>query len=169
MIFSSLAYLENLLTDYIILNCPCISGKNPSWSRYIVSSFILVLSLSRFGVTKSCYHKITWDVSLSYRLFIVGIINYFQFSLVMSSCLQSCGLQYARLPCPSPSPRPCSNSCPWSRGCHPTISSSVVPFSSLLQSFPESGSFPVNQFFTSGGQSTAASALASVLPMKTQD
>lgn len=54
MIFSSLAYLENLLTDHIILNCPCISRKDPSWSQYTVSSFILVLSLSRFGVTKSC-------------------------------------------------------------------------------------------------------------------
>ena len=111
----------------------------------------------------------TRDISLSYRLFIVGTVSYFQFSLVMSSCLQYYGLQYARLPCPSPSPGPCSNSRPSSRWCHPTISSSVVPFSSLLQSYPASGSFPVSQFFTSGGQSIAASALASVLPMSAQD
>ena len=75
------------------------------------------------------------------------------------------GLQHARLPCPSPTPRACSNSCPTSRWRHPTISSSVVPFSSCLQSFPASGSFPISQFFASGGQSIGASASASVLPM----
>ena len=74
-------------------------------------------------------------------------------SSVMSNSLQSYGLQHARLPCPSPAPRACSNSCPLSQWCHPTISSSVVPLSSCLQSFPASGSFPVSQFFTSGGQS----------------
>ena len=73
-----------------------------------------------------------------------------------------------RLPCPSPSPRACSNSCPLSRWCHPTISSSVVPFS-CLQSFPASGSFPVSQLFTSGGQNIGVSASASVLPMNIQD
>ena len=74
-----------------------------------------------------------------------------------------------RLPCPSPTPGAYSNSCPLSQGCHPTISSSVIPFSSCLQSFPASGSFPVSQFFVSGGQSTGASASASVLPMNIQD
>ena len=83
----------------------------------------------------------------------------------MSDCLQPHGLQHARLPYPSPTPRPCSNSCPSSQWCHPTISSSVVPFSSHLQSFPASGSFQMSQFFTSGGQSTGVSASASVLPM----
>ena len=73
-----------------------------------------------------------------------------------------------RLPCPSLSPRACSNSCPLSRWCHPTISSSVVPFSSCLQSFPASGSFQMSQF-TSGGQSIGASSSASVLPMNIQD
>ena len=77
------------------------------------------------------------------------------------------GLQHVRLPCLSTSPGACSNSCPLSWWCHPTISSCVVPFSSCLQSFPASGSFPVNQLFTSGGQSTEASA--SVLPINTQD
>ena len=79
------------------------------------------------------------------------------------------GLQHARLPCPSPTPRACSNSCPSSRWCHPTISSSVVPFSSGLQCFPASGSFPVSQFFSLGGQSIGASASASVLSMNIQD
>ena len=87
---------------------------------------------------------------------------------VMSHSSQPHGLQYARLPCPLPSLETCSNSCPWSRWCHPTISSSVVPFYSCPQSFPASGSFPVSQFFTSGGQITEASASASVLPMNIQ-
>ena len=72
-------------------------------------------------------------------------------------------------PCPSPTPRACSNSYPSSQWCHPIISSSVVPFSSCLQSFPISGSFPVSQFFTSGGQSFGVSASASILPMNIQD
>ena len=76
----------------------------------------------------------------------------FQFShSVMSDSLRPHGMQHARLPCPSPSPRACSNSCPVSRWCHPTISSSVVPFSSCLQSFPASGSFQMSQLFASGG------------------
>ena len=86
---------------------------------------------------------------------------------VMSDSLWPHGLQYTRLPCPSPSPRACSNSCPLSRWCHRTISTFVVPFSSHLQSFPASGSFQMSQFFTSGGQSIGVSA--SVLPMNIQD
>ena len=88
---------------------------------------------------------------------------------VMSDSLWSHGLQHTRLPCLSPSSRACSNSCSLSQWCHPTNSSSVVPFSSCLQSFPASGSFPIRYFFTSGGQSTGASASASVLPMNIQD
>ena len=79
------------------------------------------------------------------------------------------GLQHARLPCPSPTPKACSNSCPSSWWCHPTISSSVAPFSSSLQSLPASGSFSMSQFFTSGGQSIVVSVSASVLPMNIQD
>ena len=71
--------------------------------------------------------------------------------------------------CPLPTPRDYSNSCPLSWWCHPTISSSVAPFSSCLQSFPASGSFPVSQLFTSGGQGIGASASASVFPMNIQD
>ena len=82
---------------------------------------------------------------------------------VMSNSLWPHGLQHARLPCPSPIPRAYSNSCPW--WCYPTISSSVIPFSSHLQSFWASGSFPMSQFFASGGQSIGVSASASVLPM----
>ena len=78
------------------------------------------------------------------------------------------GLQHARLPCQSPTPRACSNSCASSQWCHPTISSSVVPFT-RFQSFPASGSFPMSQFFASGGQSIGASVSASILPMNTQD
>ena len=88
---------------------------------------------------------------------------------VISDPLQPHGLQYTRLPCRSPTPRASSNSCPLSQWCHPTIPSSVVPFSSCLQSFPASGSFPVSQFFASGDQSIGFSASASVLPMNIQD
>ena len=93
-----------------------------------------------------------------------------QFSCsVMSNSLQPHGLQHARLPSPSPSPRACSNSCPLSQWCHPNISSSVNPFSSHLQSFPASGSFQMSQLFTSGGQSIGVSASTSVLAMNIQD
>ena len=88
---------------------------------------------------------------------------------VVSNSLGHHGLQHARLSCPSPTPRACSDSCPSSQWCHPTISSSAVPFSSCLQSFPASGSFPMSQFFTSGGQSIGVSASASVPPMYSQD
>ena len=84
---------------------------------------------------------------------------------VVSNCLWPHGLQRPRLPCAPLSPRGCSNSCPLSRWCHPTISSSVVPFISCLLSFPESGSFPMGWLFASGNQSIGASASASVLPM----
>ena len=87
---------------------------------------------------------------------------------VMSNCLQPHGMQHTRLPCSSLSPGACSNSCPLSRWCHPTILSSVDPFSSCLQSFPPSESFPVNQVFTSGCQTTGTSASALVLPMNIQ-
>ena len=89
--------------------------------------------------------------------------------LIVSSSLWPHRLQHNRLPCPSPTPRACSNSCPLNQWCHPTISSSVICFSSCLQSFPASGSFPMSQYFTSGSQSIGASASASVLPMNIQD
>ena len=92
-----------------------------------------------------------------------------QFSCSVLSNLWPHGLQHDRPPCPSPTPGVYSNSCPFSQWCHPTISSSVVPFSSHLQSFPASGSFPMSQFFASSGQSTGVSDSASVLPVNIQD
>ena len=88
---------------------------------------------------------------------------------VVSDSLWPHGLQHARLPCPSPTPRACSNSCPLSWWFYPTISSSVVPFSSCLQSFPASGSFPMSWLFPSDGQSIGASASESVFPINIQD
>ena len=103
----------------------------------------------------------TWEVSISLLV---------QFSRsVMSDSLWPYEPQHARPPCPSPSPRVHPNLCPLSRWCHPTISSSVAPFSSCPQSFPASGNFPVSQLFTSGGQRIGVSASTSVLPMNTQD
>ena len=87
----------------------------------------------------------------------------------MSDSLRPHGLRHARPPCPSSTPRVYSNSCPLSQWCHQAISSSVLPFSSWLQSFPASGSFPMSQFFPSDGQSIRASASASILPMNIQD
>ena len=99
--------------------------------------------------------------------FLLFLLLLFSCSLTSNS-LQPRQLQHTRLPCPSPSPRGCSDLCPLSWWCHPTISSSVTPFSSCLQSISASGSFPVSRLFASGGQSIGASALTSVLPMNIQ-
>ena len=88
---------------------------------------------------------------------------------IVSDSLRPHESQHARPPCPSPTPRVYSNSCPSSQWCHPAISYSVVPFSSHSQSFPASGTFPMSQLFASGGQSIGVSASTSVLPMNTQD
>ena len=93
-----------------------------------------------------------------------------QFShLIVSDSLGPQGLQYIRPPCPTPTPGVYSNSCPLTRWCHPTISSSVIPFSSHVQSFPVSGSFQMSQLFSSGGQNIGVSDSTSVLPMNIQD
>ena len=98
------------------------------------------------------------------------LISSVQFSpSVMSNSLQLHGLQHARPPCPSPTSRVYPNSCPLSQWCHPTISSSVFPFSSHLQSFPASGSFKMSQLFAWGGRSIGVSASTSVLPRNTRD
>ena len=98
------------------------------------------------------------------------VIHSVQFSCsVMFDSLQPHGQQHTRPPCPSPAPGVYSNSCPLSQLCHPTISSSAIPFSSCLQSFPVSGSFKMSQFFPSGSQSIGVLASASVLPMNIQD
>ena len=100
--------------------------------------------------------------------FVVAVVQSLNQS-VMSDSLWLHGLQHTWLSCPSPSSGACSNTCPLSWWCHPTISSSVGPLSSHLQSFPASLSFPMSQFFTSGGQTIGASASALVLPMNIQD
>ena len=99
---------------------------------------------------------------------LLKIVSLFSHSVVSNS-LRRHQLQHVKLPCPWLTPGAYSNSCPSSQWCHPTISSSVVPFSSCLQSYPPSGSFPMSQFFTSGGQSIGAWAAASVLPVNFQD
>ena len=112
----------------------------------------------------------TWTPGEASRINQLPLVVSYKFSVqfscsVVSDSLWPHGLQHTRPPCPSPTPRVYSNSCPSSSWCHPTILSSVVPFSSCLQSFPASGSFPVSLFFTSGGQIIGVSASASVLPM----
>ena len=105
----------------------------------------------------------------TYSAFLSLPISSVQFSCsVVSDSLRHHGLQDARPPCPSSTPGACSNSCPSSQWCHPTTSSSVIPFSSYLQSCPASGSFPMSQHLASGGQSIGVSASASVLPMNIQ-
>ena len=104
----------------------------------------------------------------------IGCLNLFSLSIqfshsVVSSYLWPHESQHARPPCPSPTPRVHSNSCPSSQGCHPAISSSVIPFSSCPQSLPESGSISLRQLFAWGGQSIGVSALASFLAKNTQD
>ena len=125
------------------------------------------------SVRLQCYWAARSHICVVLSLYISGNFlqqQFIKFSHpIMSNSLQPHGLQHTRLPCPLPPPGACSNSCPASRWCHPTISSSVIPFSSCLQSFPASGSFLVSQFFTSGGQSIGASASASVFPMNIQD
>ena len=127
------------------------------------------LSNALFGLDKikrRC--KALREMSFHFPFFFFFLASV-QFShLVMSNSLWPHGLQHARLPCPSPTPRACSNSCPLSQWCHPTMSSSVIPFS-RLQSFLASGSFPMSQFFASGGQSIEISVSASVLPLNIQD
>ena len=98
---------------------------------------------------------------------IMDVASSVQFSSsVVSNSLWPHGLRHTRLPCPSPTPRACTNACPLSRWCHPNILSFVVPFSYHLQSFPASGYFPMSQFFASGGQSIGASASASDFSMQ---
>ena len=121
-------------------------------------------------------NSIHWDLSIPFQETIkTGDLlgkypaPVFSFShWVVSDSLWPRGLQHARLPCPSPSPGTCSNSCPLNQWCHQTISSSVVPFSFCFQSFPASGSFLMTKFFASGGQSIGASVSPSVLPMNIQ-
>ena len=116
-------------------------------------------------VLSDSFPRTIWGLHLQFPSLFCCEASQFSRS-VMSNSLQPHGLQHTRLPCPLPPPGACSNSSPLNRGCHPTISSSAVPFSFCLQSFPASSSFPMSQLFASVGQSIAASA--SVLPMNIQ-
>ena len=124
-----------------------------------------IASVSQDWVQPTDWHKQAFDLS---HFHCKRKTSSVQFSgLVMSDSLRPHGLQHARPPCPLPTPGVYSNSCSSSRWCHPTISSSVIPFSHP-QSFPASESFPVSQLFSWGGQSSGVSALASFLPRNTQ-
>ena len=116
------------------------------------------------------YHQKLWGILPTQYFFKICMFSSVQFSLlVMSDSLRPHGPQHTRPLGPSPTPRVYPNSCPSSWWCHPAISSSVIPFSSCPQSFPASGSFPISQLFTWGGQSIGVSASASVLSVNTQD
>ena len=122
--------------------------------------------LLHFWIQRERFQRLTTTNNIYYKYFLKS--NSVQFSCsVISDLLRPYGLQHTRRPCP-PCPRACSNSCALSRWYHPTISSSIVAFSSCLLSFPASGSFPVSRLFTSGSQSIGASASASVLPVNIQ-
>ena len=129
-------------------------------------------AVSKFSLQRESHTLIIALVVLFSSLTFFGGNDFssIQFShSVMSDSWQSHGLKPTRPPSPSPTPGVYSNSCPLSQGCHPTISSSVIPFSSCLQSFPTSGSFQMSQHFASGGQNIGVSTSTSVLPMNTQD
>ena len=123
-----------------------------------------------FRVTSYIAEFLQWIGMVFIKTTTLFYIHPPQFSrFIMSGSLWPRGLQHARPPCPSPTPRACSNSCPLSWWCHLANSSSVVPFTSCLEYFPASGSFLMNQFFASSGQSVGASASALVLRMNIQD
>ena len=153
---------------------------NPSWFVWDFLIFITqVLRPRKPSVPGASGQLVTiwvfWQLLIFHpRVCPVGIeelrSHFLLFSCsVVSNSLRPHGLQHAKLPCPSPAPWACSNSWPLCRWCHPTISYSVIPFSSCLRSFPGSGYFPMSRFFTSDGQSIRVSASTSVLPMNIQD
>ena len=136
------------------------------------TSYSVMVYMGKSVKKSGCMYCITDSLCCTHETNTTLWINYFVVVAQLSSpssSLQSHGLQHARLPCPSLSPRVCSSSYPLSQWCDPAISSSVIPFSSCLQYFLASGSFPTSQFFTWSGQSIAVSASALVLPMNIQD
>ena len=151
----------------LLISCHWVSCSSNS-GPFAVPHIFSKLPLPRCS---KCYSLCLEYSSLSFLPIISSpLFSSVQFSRsVVSGSLRLHESQHARHPCPSPAPGVYSNSCPSSRWCHPAISSSVVPFSSFPQSLPASGSFPMSQLFTWGGQSTGVSALALVLPMNTQD
>ena len=147
----------------------------PCWKLLFWLAFVAVVIIIKHNSLPQRILPLCLTVKLKRFVHLIEIIWHcppvflFLFSHSVLYDSMNPGLQHARLPCSSPSPRACSNSCSLSRWCHPTISSSVIPFSSHLQPFPASGSFPMSQFFTPGGQSIGASYSASVCPMNSQD
>jgi len=189
--FISVYEIDMGVTHWISICLPFISGyweflSTLRESEYIRNSWecghhsVKQVSLCtcyshlRNGVNNSTYligsYGVKPKIKAQYYVLLRHTMKSVQFChSVMSNSLQSHGLQHARLPCPSPTSRAYSNSCPSSWWCHPTISSSVIPFSSCHQSSPALGSFSMSQFFVSDGQSTGVSASASELPMNIQD
>ena len=127
------------------------------------------LTGNKTGHLGEIFRKISRKVHFASERNVHSILSSQVSRSVMSDSLQPHGLQHTRLPYPSPNPRAYSNFCPSSWWCHPTISCSVIPFSSCLQSFPASESFPVSQFFAAGCQNIGVSVSATVLPMNIQD
>ena len=157
------AQKSGLMSPFLTLKLP---SPIPTFSSHL---FQLSLSLSLFFFNGEIFFCLgTRRIWILILLFFWFLKLGGQFSSVTSKSLQPHGLQHTRPPCPSPTPRVYSNSCPSSQWCYPIISFSVIPFSHL-QSFPASGSFQMSQLFTSGGQSIGVSASASVLPMNIQD
>ena len=155
-------------------NNPLLSlGETAMWSHRTLSSRLLDAAAlwkhQDSPVISPICHR-SWWFPLKDAISITSFQPLLLFShSVMSNSLPPHGLQHGRLPCPSPTPRVCSNSCALSQWCHPIISSSVIPFSSCLQSFPASGFFPISWFFASSGQSIGTSSSALVLPMNIQN
>ena len=148
-------------------------GQNTRVGRHSLLQQIFPTQKSNWGLLH-CRH-ILYQLSyqlvsyqLSYKLVATSFTSWATSHSVVSDSLRPHESQHARPPCPSPTPGVHSNSCPSSRWCHPTISFSVIPFSSCPQSLPASGSYPVSQLFAWGGQSIGVSASASVLPKKSQ-
>ena len=138
-------------------------------SRYYGFTLPIKINILKKFLKCICRHFLVGFDFSDTRIF--NFMNYFEIGWICCSVANSLrphGLLHTRLPCPSPSPRACSNSSPLSWWCHPTISSSVVPFSFHLQSFLASGSFPMSWLFAPGGQSVGTSALTSVLPVNIQ-
>ena len=126
----------------------------------------IIFDLKKQNIFKNLTHQLEWITKIFDRL---CVFRSDQIShSVVSDSLRPHESQHARPPCPSPNPRVHSDSCPSSQWCHPAISSSVIPFYSCPQSLPASESFPMSQLFAWGGQSTGVSALASLLPKKSQ-
>ena len=154
---------QSCLTVYKTMDC----SPPDSSVREILQARILEWIAIPFSRGSSWPRDRTWISHIAGRFFTIWTINSVQFGgSVMSS---SWWLQHTRPLCPSPTPGAYSNPCPSSRWCHPTTLTSIIPFSSCLQSFPPSGSFPMSQFFASSGQSIGVSSSASVLPMNIQD